>query len=498
MPYLLGVDIGSSEMKATLIDEDRGYIKNRTVSYEQNWIGEKPEYLERDVEVYWVSFKKIVSQFISKDHISSADIQAISFSVQGETFVPVDEQFRPLRKTIQGHDVRAQEEVKILREKFGDLPLYPVSGQPAIDGYWLAVKILWLKRHQPEIFALTRHYMLLEDYIIHRLTGRFVTDKTIIADSYFYDMRSQDWYSPMMDYLGLTEEMMPTVLDPCEPVGTVSAKISQETGLASKTVVVAGAMDQIAGAIGAGNIKPGVITETTGTALAIGVTGNGKLEEYTTSGLPVLFHAVKDAYFLMPWLGSGGLTLQWFAQNLSENGKHDFKALTTLAEKIPAGAEGLIMLPFLVGATCPEFDSSARGVFFGITPGHTRGHFVRAILEAIGYAIRANLDLIRTIGIPVSCIRSLGGGSKSRLWNQIKADVCGIEISSMDVEDAASLGAALMAGVGVKAYESLETTAASRFIRTKEIFYPDCTNKNVYDEGYRKYRQIYTQLKNIF
>ncbi len=497
---LLGIDLGSSVLKATVIDETTGFIVTRSAEYGEDWIGEIPDYLERNVEVYWNAVKEVIRVFAREDKIDPREIKGISFSVQGETLVPLDEHYRPLRKTIQGHDVRAQEEIVILREKFGNGPLYPVTGQPAIDGYWPAVKILWIKRHQSEVFARARYWMLLEDYIIYRLTGRFVTDKSLVGDSYYYDMTRDGWYGPMLEFLGITPAMLPKVVQTGTVVGKIRKEVNLELGLSPDALVVAGAMDQMAGAVGAGNIEPGIITETTGTALALGVTGRGKYSDYVKTGIPLYYHAAAGSYFLMPWLASGGLTFQWFARNFAEPaaGADIYDVLTAKAERIGPGSDNLIMLPFLTGATCPEFDSNARGVFFGITPAHTQGHFVRSILEAIGYAIRANLELIQSAKIPVTAIRSMGGGSKSRLWCQIKADICGVPVSTMDITDTASLGAALIAGAGIGVYPSMEAAGRSRLIKIKETFTPNPQNQNIYNTGFKKYREIYRSLKGVF
>ncbi len=503
---LLGIDLGSSQLKATLIDDERNLCVSQTAAYSEDWIGEKPDHLERNVVVYWEALKEGIKRLLNQHGVQPEEILGISFSVQGETFVVLDQHFRPLRKAIQGHDVRAQEEVRIIRDEFSDELLYSVSGQPNVEANWMAVKLLWIKRNEPEIFARTRYIMLLEDYILHKLTGRFVTDRSVIGDSYLYDMRSENWFGPLLDYLDVSRAMLPEVVHPCQAIGPVSKRAAEETELSTETQVVTGAMDQMAGAVGAGNVVPGVVTETTGTALAIGATGKGDLSNYLETGLPLYYHAVRNAYFLMPWLGSGGLTLQWFRDSFGElekasadrEGREVYDLLTARAAEVPASSDGLIMLPFLVGAACPEFDSSARGVFFGITPGHTKGHFVRAILESIGYAIRANLELLQSAGLDACEIRSMGGGSKSRLWNQIKADICGVRIASMDQPETASLGAALMAGVGAGVYASTEGTRSSKWIKLREVFDPDIRNQETYAAGYGKYREIYRRLKGVF
>lgn len=503
---LVGIDLGSSMLKATLLDEQRQLCLTRSFAYAEDWIGAQPGHLERNAEVYWNAVVQAIGQLLAETGLTGNDIVALSLSVQGETFLVTDENFHPLRKAIQGHDVRAAKETEILRDRFGDEPMYAVSGQPSWEAYWMAPKLFWLRRHEPDIFRRTRRVMLLEDYILHRLTGRFVTDRNLIADSYFYDMRTGDWFPPVMDYLRLQPEMLPEVCDSCTPVGTVTPMAAEATGLSCRTVVVAGAMDQIANAVGAGNVVPGLVSETTGTSLAIGATAFGKLADFLPTRLPILFHATPGAFFLMPWLAGGGLTLRWFADVFAQvdqekaraEGKDVYDLLTASAAATAPGAEGLAMLPFLAGATCPECDSSARGVFCGMTPAHHRGHFVRAILEGVAYAIRANLDSIRQAGIPVETLCCMGGGSKSTLWNQIKADVCDIPVTTLAVADTASLGAALMAGVGAGVYPSVESTRDCPFIRKKDHYVPRREYTEMYDSGYLHYRDLYQRLKGAF
>lgn len=477
---LLGVDLGSSSLKAALVDAATGRLILRAVDYDEDWFGPQPDHLERSPETYWRAFLQIVRDL----NVPPQSIEAVSFSVQGETFVVADKDGRPLRKAIQGHDVRAHQEPALLLDRFGAARLHAASGQPSVDAYWIAAKLLWLKRHEPEVFRGIRRLFTLDGYLIHKLTGRAVVEKSLIGNSYLYDMSAEAWFEEMFDFLGLAPSIMPELVRAGELVGVVSRKAAAQTGLAPGTPVFAGALDQIAAALAAGNVRPGIVTETTGTALALGVTVTGRLADCLKTGLPVFYHAVPDGLFLMPWLGSGGYTLQWFRDNFAPGESYD--ELTAAAAEIPPGAEGLTMLPFLSGANCPEFDTSARGVFFGIAPGHTKSHFARAILEALAYAIRANLDLLRSGGIEARELRSMGNVARSAVWTQIKADVCGLPIRPLKVVDAASLGAAVLAG------------APACVVEMGEAVEPDPRNRGVYDKGFGKYRELYQRLKGCF
>ncbi len=307
-----------------------------------------------------------------------------------------------------------------------------------------------MRRHEPAAFARTAKYLLLEDYLLYRLTGEYVTERSLQADTLFLDVRSGRWWQPMFDFIGITTGQMGRLCDPGEVVGPLSPDGAAALGLTPLTLAVTGAMDQMMGALGAGNAAPGLATETTGGALAIVAT----LDRFFLDPqrrMPTMFHARPATYALMPWAQTAGMALKWFrdqfyaleSQVVYASYADPYMLMTGQAAAVPAGSDGLIVLPHLEGAACPEFNPYARAVFFGASMRHTRAHFTRGILESVAYMLKRNLDTVEELGIPVDRIRSIGGGARSRLWLQIKADVLQKPVEAPEIEEAALLGAAL-------------------------------------------------------
>ena len=296
---------------------------------------------------------------------------------------------------------------------------------------------------------------------------------------------------------------MPEIVYSGTVIGNISEEASSETGLSTSTKFVAGAMDQVAGAVGAGNIKEGVATETTGTAFAMIVTTNEPVinKDYK---IPCQLHLIKGKYCLMPYSITGGMVLKWFKDNffniekdtnLSDN--EIYNLMTSEASKIPAGSEGLIILPYITGAFFPENNPKAKGVFFGISINHKRGHFTRAILESIAFMLRRDLEIFSKNGVRINSIISMGGGAKSDLWNQIKADITGLELLVPENTETALLGAAMTAGTGIGIYKDFEE-AISKIVSIRKKFSPNRENKKSYDVAYNKYIKLYDKVRDLF
>ena len=506
MPYFLGIDLGTQSIKVAFYNPETENLFWNEMEYQIQSGFNMEGYLERDVEMYWESMIAVIKNTMSEKKIKSDEIKALSFSVLGETFVPTDENFKPLRSAFSGHDIRGSEEALFLKEKFGNDVLQKISGQPDVEVIWPAVKILWFKNNQPGLFKKTKRYLNVEDYIINKLTGKFVTENTMLCSTLYYDISKLEWYQPMLDFLNIDLKLLPEVKSTCEVIDNISREAAKTTGLSTKTLVVAGAMDQIAGATGAGNIEPGILTETTGTSLALGITFKGGLEDINKN-IPYYFHSIKDGFFLLPWSPSGGITLKWvkdiffsYEKRLAEDSGQDiYKMLDGMAAKIPAGAEGLIVLPYILGSACPHSNPNAKLVFFGLTLNHGKPHIVRAVLEATAYLIRENLEAIKKFGVEFKKIISLGGGSKSPLWCQIKSDICNIQVETLKYGDlASSIGACFFAAVGTGHYKSIDYIKNSPLLTSKNVFNPNKENSEIYNSGYKKFKTIYQRSLDIF
>ncbi len=502
MNYLLGLDAGTTSLKTALYSEAGKLVASSVQEY--HLITPTVDTVEIDPEEYWWACVQGIREALSSSGVDPAAVKGLAISSQGESFVPVDENGRPLRRTIVWLDNRAVKESQDIARHFGVSRVFQVTGQPEVVPTWTAPKYLWLRRHEPDVFRRTHKILMVEDYLVHRLSGLYATDCAVVSSTIYLDLVKGDWWPEMLDFVGLSPDKLPALHYSGQVVGPLTAQAAAETGLTTSTLVASGAMDQVAGAISAGNIAPGVVTETTGTAMALTVTLESPLcdERYN---IPCHYHAWKDGYMLMAWAESAGLALRWFRDAFCQEeqwvarhaGADAYDFLGEAAARVPPGCEGLVALPHLTGAACPEFDPAARGVFLGISLKHTKGHFVRAIMEAVAFMVRRNIDSIEALGIEVKEITSLGGAAKSPLWNQIKADVLGKPILALQSEMGAAAGAAMLAGLAVGSFENL-AQAYERLAVPGQRFDPNPAHEALYRRQYELYKRLYESTKELF
>jgi sugar (pentulose or hexulose) kinase len=500
--YLLGIDAGTTALKAVLFDQE-GRPQGRAIQ-EYQLLTPAPDRAELEPERYWRACCGCTRALLSEVNVDPRDIAALAISSQGETLVVVDEAGDPLYPAIVWLDNRSQAEADDISAQFGVETVYQVTGQPEITPTWPATKILWLRRQQPQVFARAYKFLLLEDYLLFRFTGRYLADPCLLSSSLLFDIRRKRWWSEMLDFIGITPQRLPEVQESGRAVSELTAEAARETGLWEGTLAATGGMDQALAALGAGNTRPGLITENTGAALAIVAT----LEQpvFDLGGVvPCHCHALPDTYYLLPWGQTAGMALRWFRdvfggeerEEAGRTGTDAYALLTAAAAEVPPGAEGLVALPHLMGAACPEFNPAARGVWFGIGLHHTKAHFVRAILESVAYMLRRNMEILEELGVAVAEIRALGGGARSPLWNQIKADALGMPVVTMTNEEQACLGAAMLAGSAVGLYPSPQE-AAQKLVRVADRWEPDPGSKPVYDQGYNLYVRLYKSVEELF
>ena len=500
---LMAIDLGTSTLKVAVFNLNGNEVAFETTEYDlftsSNGI------VENNVEIYWEELVKLIKKILNNNPtINPAKIIALGTSSQGETIVPIDKKGKPLRNAIVWLDGRSVKEAKDIANCFDTKSLFKITGLPTSEPCWPAARISWIRKNEPDIFSKTYKFLLLEDYIIYMLTGNYYGEASVYSSSYYYDIIEFKFIEPMLNYLNINEEKLPEVKAPGTFVGNITKEASKKTGLETTTKVVIGAMDQICGAIGAGNMEKGQVTETTGTAFAMVITTGKPIFDNLTK-LPCSPHAIPGLYTIMPYSMTGGMVLKWFKDNLCQNEvnmaqKNNldvYGLLDRLAEKVPAGSEGLLMLPHLTGAYFPEYNPKARGVYFGIELNHSKGHFIRAIMEALGYMMRRDLEAVYNLGIEVDQVISTGGGAKSALWGQIKADICGIKIEVPNYTETALLGAAILAAKGTNVFSSIEE-AVKNIVKISYIFLPNNYHKEVYDKSYKKYIELYSALSKLF
>jgi xylulokinase len=501
MEAILAVDLGTTALKCALHSTTGDVLAKATEEY--SLITPDALSVECDVETYWNAFKTAIGRVLKESQVNPGDIKALGLSAQGETLIVVDEKGNPLRRAIVWLDNRAQAEADDLAAKIGNRTAYEITGQVSLVPTWPASKILWLRRHEPETLARAAKFLLIEDYFLHRLTGEYVCEGSLVTSTCYWNFRTRQWWPEMLDALEVGPAQLPTYMESGEVVGKIRPEAAAELGLSAETIACTGALDQACGAIGVGNIKPGIFSENTGAALAICATVNQATLD-PNNQMPCHYHGLPGLYMLHTFTG-GGIVLRWFRDEFaapersvaSSTGADSYDLLGMEAAQVPAGCEGLVMLPHLQGAMAPEANPKARGVFYGFTMRHGRNHFVRAIMEAVSYIVRRNIQVIEEMGVPVGEIRSLGGGARSRIWKQIEADITGKPVLTTTNEEAATLGAAILAGKAVGLFTSVEE-AAGQMVQIKDRFEPDKATGPIYDDGFDTYVKLYDSLCPLF
>lgn len=457
----LGIDVGTTSLKAAVFNDKLEQLSQATVDYT---LETKGVYAEFPAEKYW----DLAIEGIN-EATKGIKINALSIDTQCETLILTDEDGNPVRKAIVWVDNRAEKEAKIIEAHFGRKKVYEMTGQPEITATWPASKLLWVKRNEPDIWAKTKKVFLLEDYLLYKMTGKFVTEKTLQSSTIYFDINTGDWWDEMLEFIGIEKYMLPQLMDS-------GVKIGEYNGM----TVVSGAMDQVAGAIGAGIVRKDVISEMTGTTMVLFVPRD-EIPAFVEDSIIPCHYNYDGKYALVMWTSVAGMALKWFKNNFCES-YDSFDDITKLASEIAPGADGLTMLPHLCGSTMPKYNPDARGAFYGITLEHTRAHFARAIMEAISCMLKSNLDYIN---VEASEIRIMGGGAKSELWNKIKADMTGKTLTTLKNKETACLGSAILAGVGFGAFASVEE--ACKLIETDKVFKPSGVD---YSKVYERYNNI--------
>jgi xylulokinase len=500
MRAVLTLDVGTTSVKTSLFDE--GFATLAFSSREYDLLTPAKDRVELNPDTYWNAAAESIREVVGQSGVTPSDIAALTMTTQGETLIPVAADGAPLGNALVWIDARAVEETGIIAKSIGNDEFYFATGLPENGPACPVSKVLWLKRKRPEVFRETHKVLLLEDFLIARMTGAFVTNRSLVSSTGYYDINNNTYWGRALQTIGVTDSLFPEAAACGSVVGALNAAAAGELGLSASTVVTTGAMDQICSAIGAGNVRPGMVTETTGTALVIAAT-TAAPDCGTPARVPFYKH-YDDNFLILPYCPTAAIVMKWFKDEFCGTESDDaayagvsvYQKLDEIAAAVPPGAGGVTVLPHFAGKLSPDTDPGARGAIHGLSLETKKGHIVRAIQESVAYMLRENLDLLSTMGISPSEIRSLGGGSRSSLWNQIKADVCGREILVMECEESTSLGAAMLGAVAVGVHRSVEQ-ASREFVKVKMRCSPDTATTAVYDSGYRKYLDLYASTKGI-
>ncbi|MDZ7838480.1 MAG: FGGY family carbohydrate kinase [Actinomycetota bacterium] len=487
--YILAIDLGTTLIKLVLFDRELRIVSEHSRQY--NLETEK-EFIEFDAESYWKTIEEGISELLQKSRIRSGDIASIALSSQAETLVLLDKDYKPVRKAISWLDNRSKKECQQIKNSFDQQQGYKVTGQPGVITTWPITKILWIKNNERKVFDCTAKFLLLKDYIVYKFTGEFISEYTIYNFSYYFDIISKQYWDQMLEFAGLDQEKLPQLVEPGSNIPRLRKQVIDKFDFGPDINLNLGALDQMAGMIGVGNITEGIVSETTGTVLAI-CTLLGK-PMFSSARIPCHYSAIKDKYILLPICESGGITLEWFKNNFYEGKSYSY--IDQQVSRISPGCNDLLFLPYITGVNAPEYNDDARGVFYGITIKHHKHHFARAILESIAFILRKNLDFLESeLSLDIKEIISLGGGANSTVWNQIKSDVLNREINITSNSQPTALGAAMLAAVDMGWYGSLESIADNK-IELEKTFKPK--NSEKYTRSYELFIRLYKALEPVF
>ncbi len=497
MGFILTFDVGTTSVKTRLFDEAFQVVGSHSAEYQL--ITKAGGVVEMESESYWSALCKGSRAVVEACPAAQTCIEVITITTQGETLIPIDKKGNPLCNAVVWLDSRSTEEAAFLRRSFGSDVYYPTTGLGQVDEAAPISKILHIKNKRSEIYSHTYKFLLLEDYLLFRLTGRIVTEKSLLSSSGYFDIRKDALYSEILDYAEISTALIPEVLDCAQVIGTIQNDAARELGINTGAKLVTGAMDQIAGAIGAGNFRKGIVTETTGTALVMGATT--PKPDFSHPARPIIYrHALAGSYFVLSLSNTAGIIMKWFkdefcALEAERFGATVYAELDRLAAEVPPASDGLLVFPHFTGMITPVSDPETKGIFYGVTLNTGKGHFLRAIMESIAYMLRENIEIFEQMGIEVQQIRSLGGGSRSGIWSQIKADVLAREILTFQDTESTSIGAAMLGALGAGWYPSLEAMGTPNPQRA--LFLPNNNNTASYDAAYMQYQKLYQYYQHI-
>jgi len=502
MSVMLGIDVGTSGTKVLAIDAEGHILADAMETYPLHT--PRPLWSEQDPDDWWKATIAGVRKVVRQAKLKPADVKAIGLSGQMHGSVFLDQDDRVIRRAILWNDQRTAAECDEIEQRAGGRKkLIKMVANPALTGF-TAPKILWLRNNEPRNFDRVRKILLPKDEIRRRLTGEYATEVSDASGMLLLDVAKRAWSKKLLSALELDVDLFGQVYESEDVTGNLTAAAAKELGLTTDCVVVGGAGDCAAGAIGNGIVNRGVLSTSIGTSGVMFVYSDDvKIDP--EGRIHTFCHAVRGKWHMMGVTLSAGGSLQWFRNELCKAdvakakraGQEVYDLLTREAAAVPPGCNGLFFLPYLSGERTPHADPDARGCFVGITLAHTRGHLIRAIMEGVTYSMRDSLEIIEGLGVPVRQIRASGGGSRSPLWRQIQADVFGRKVVTINTEEGPAYGVALLAAVGAGAFKNIQEACAATIRVVKETSAHRPTKKT-YDRAMPVYQQLYRSLKDDF
>ena len=487
----LGIDLGTSAVKLLLMAEDGKVLQ--TVSQEYPVYYPQAGWAEQDPEEWWKATSEGIRKILATTAAARDPVQSIGLSGQMHGLVLLDGESRILRPALLWCDQRTQAECDFITEQLGS-KLSEYTANKALTGF-TAPKVLWVKHNQPAIYRQIEHILLPKDYIRWRLTGEYATDVSDASGTLFFDVAQRQWSMEMVDFLGLPATVLPTCYESYEITGYITGQAAAATGLNKRLPVVGGGGDQASGAVGTGVVKAGTVSVALGTSGVVfacqdthSVDDKNRLHSFC--------HA-NGKWHVMGVMLSAASCLKWWVEKVCRLDGSGFTPVLNEAAAIPAGSQGLIYLPYLLGERTPYSDPNARGTFTGLTMSHGRAHMTKAILEGVAFGLRDSLEIIREQHIPIQEVRVSGGGARSILWRQILANVLDLPVCVVNSVEGPAFGAAILAAVGAGAFADVGKACES-MTHTMEQTDPVAADVDCYHAIYPIYHQLYGHLRETF
>jgi len=498
--YLLGIDLGTSGTKTVLFDTQGNVVASHTVEYPL--YQPKNGWAEQDPQDWWQAVQETVRAVLNQSGANPGDVKGVGLSGQMHGLVMLDGEGHVLRRAILWCDGRTQAQCDEITRKLED-KLLSITANPALPGF-TAGKILWVRENEPEIYEKCRHILLPKDYIRYKLTSQFATEVSDASGMNLLDVPNRCWSDEALSKLDIDPSLLGKMYESCQVTGEVTPQAAQATGLAPGTVVVGGAGDNAAAAIGTGVVDTGLAFTTLGTsgvifahADAVTIDPKGRVHTFCS--------AVPGKWTVMSCTLAAGLSLQWTRNTLcsaereqaAAQGVDPYEIMTGEAAQSPIGANRLLYLPYLMGERSPLLDSDARGAFIGLSAIHQRGDMIRAVLEGVTYSQRQCLDVFREMGVEITDMAACGGGSRSNFWRQMLSDVYGCPVKTIASAEGPALGAAILAGVGAGVYaDVVQGCAAAVRPGTRQLPNPEAGA--AYEPFYKLYCRLYPALGESF
>ena len=489
--WFLGMDVGTGGTRAVLVNE-QGQVVSSASEEHAPFRTPHPGWAEQDPEDWWRAALIAIKAAIAAAPEPREPIAGVGLTGQMHGAVMLDKAGQVLRPSLIWCDTRTQPQCDWLTKEIGYARLIELTCNPALPNFTLT-KLLWVKEHEPEIFARTAHILCPKDYVRFRLTGTYAIDVQEASGTLLLDVTHRRWSAEVAAAAGIPLDWLPDVFESPQVCASISEEAAALTGLTHGIPVAAGAGDQGAGAVGMGILQPGSVSATIGTSGVVFAATAEPIKD-PKGRLHTFCHAVPGRWHVMGVTQSAGLSFRWLKETFFSGA--DYDALTAAAANIPPGSEGLEWAPYLLGERTPHLDPAIRAAFTGIGATHTAAHFTRAVLEGVAYSLQDTFSLFAALGIPVSGIRLGGGGARGPLWRQIQAGIYGQAVEILTAEEGGAFGAALMAGVGAGAWRDLDAACAAGITVAQRIE-PDPAWLAAYATGYEHWRKLYPALATL-